>query len=410
MDEITAALAAITDELLATTPRALGDDELHERIIALQAERERLGVVVAEMLAQWDQRKLWRHDGSRSAAARLSRDTHTSRNRAHTEMARAHGIGRVPGVRAAVAARVMSLDHVDLFAAAHQPHRSAHYQRDEAGLIDKCRTLRHRDAHLLLQYWSNAVDDEIGLAPNLPKPSRLHVSTTIDGTVVLDGLLDAIDGAVVADELRRLERELYLEDQRLGVTRLRSERMAAALVVMARRSASTPEGSRRRAPWFTVLIGEHTFDQLCELANGAILRPQQLLPHLDDAMVESILFDGPSTVIAVSSRRTFVGAARRAIQVRDRRCRHTSGCDVPAAECDVDHIVPAAQGGRTSQFNGRLECRPHNRHADLHDHDQPPMPERNIDRLDELRARIRWRCRHLRSTDDEVHEPVGDAG
>jgi hypothetical protein len=399
------ALAAITDQLLAAGPHGLAGEKLHERIVAIQAERDRLGVVAAELLAQWDEGRVWRTDGSRSPAHRLSRDTHTSMRRGHSEMARAHGIGRVPGVRDAVVARVMSLDHVDLFAAAHQPHRSAHYERDEADLIAKCRTLRHRDAHHLLQYWSNAVDDEVGHVPPLPKPSRLHASTTIDGAVVLDGLLDAIDGSVVADELRRLERELYLEDQRTGVTRLRSERMAAALVVMARRSASAADGARRPAPLFTVLIGEHTFDHLCELANGTILRAQQLLPHLDDAMVESILFDGPSTVIAVSSRRTFVGAARRAIQVRDRRCTHTSGCDVPADRCDVDHIVPVAAGGRTTQFNGRIECRPHNRHADLHDHGQPPLPERAVDRLDELRARLRWRCRHLdRSADDEPAE------
>ncbi|MEX0847891.1 MAG: HNH endonuclease signature motif containing protein [Ilumatobacteraceae bacterium] len=401
MDDLTGALAAITDQLIAAGPHGLDHVSLHELIVTLQAERDRLGVAVADLLVQWDTRRMWRTDGSRSATHRLSRDTHTSVRTGHAELARAHAIARVPGVRDAVVARTMSLDHVELFARAHQPHRSAHYERDEADLIAKCTQLRYRDAYNLIQYWCSAVDDEVGHGPALPKPSRLHVSTTIDGTVVLDGLLDAIDGSVVADELRRLERELYLEDQRTGVTRLRSERMAAALVVMARRSASTPEDARRPAPLFTVLIGEHTFDHLCELANGTILRAEELLPHLDAALVESILFDGPSTVIAVSSRRAFVGAARRAIQVRDRRCQHRSGCDVPANQCDVDHIVPFSHGGVTSQFNARMECRPHNRHADLHDHGQVPLSERTVDRLDELRARLRWRCRHLTDADDE---------
>jgi hypothetical protein len=163
---------------------------------------------------------------------------------------------------------------------------------------------------------------------------------------------------------------------------------------MARRSATAPEHGRRPRPLFTVLVGERTLDRLCELSNGIVVTPGQLVAHLTEADIESVLFDGPSTVIAVSSRRTFTGAVRRAVQVRDRRCRHRSDCDTPADDCDVDHIVPASEDGPTSQFNGRLECKPHNRLAHLHDHDSEPMTPREITRLDELRAKIRWRCRN----------------
>jgi hypothetical protein len=83
--------------------------------------------------------------------------------------------------------------------------------------------------------------------------------------------------------------------------------------------------------------------------------------------------------------------------VRDRRCQHPSGCRTPAAECDVDHIHPASWGGPTSQWNARAECIPHNRLAHLHDPLPPytdPPPDRPLDRLDEIRARLRWRMRH----------------
>ena len=46
-------------------------------------------------------------------------------------------------------------------------------------------------------------------------------------------------------------------------------------------------------------------------------------------------------------RRFFRGALRRAIEVRDRRCTHPSGCDVPAERCDIDHIVPLAEAWRS---------------------------------------------------------------
>ena len=54
------------------------------------------------------------------------------------------------------------------------------------------------------------------------------------------------------------------------------------------------------------------------------------MPHLGVAEVETILFDGPFTVIAASTARSFTGRLRRAIEVRDRHCQHPSGCDVPA--------------------------------------------------------------------------------
>ncbi len=223
---------------------------------------------------------------------------------------------------------------------------------------------------------------------------------------MVSGVLDPVGGAVVLDELHRLEHDLYLADQRDGTTRTTAARRAAALVVMAQRSATSPAGGRPPRPLFTVLVGDAAFTELCELANGTIITPRQLVPWLGAAELETILFDGPSTVVSVSQRRTFTGAVRRAVEVRDRHCQHPAGCDIPADRCDVDHIVPHSSGGQTSQFNGRLECPPHNRHHDLHDHNAVPRPTRPITRLDELRARIRWRVIH----DDAVEGgAAGDA-
>lgn len=64
---------------------------------------------------------------------------------------------------------------------------------------------------------------------------------------------------------------------------------------------------------------------------------------------------------------------------------------MPASKCDVDHILPWVVHGETSQFNGRIECPPHNRIAELHDAGVPPRPPRRLTYLDVLRIRIRWR-------------------
>jgi hypothetical protein len=334
-------------------------------------------------------------------------------------------------VRDAVAAGVLSIDHLDLIGHVNTPERRHLFVRDEALLVRKCSELSYADGARVVRYWAGHADerladeraaaradetdldeDDVAAAPddaNAPPDtdadtrdagaqpvtgSRLHASRTLDEMLVIDGTLDAIDGTIVENELNRLAEEIRLADRKNGIERSPAQRRAAALVEMARRSATAPEHGRRPRPLFTVLVGERSLDRLCELSNGIVVTPTQLLPHLGEAEIESVLFDGPSTVISVSSRRTFAGAVRRAVQVRDRRCRHRSDCDVPADDCDVDHIVPHVKGGPTSQFNGRLECKPHNRLPHLHDHGETPMPPRELTVLDQIRAELRWRCRN----------------
>ena len=129
---------------------------------------------------------------------------------------------------------------------------------------------------------------------------------------------------------------------------------------------------------FTVLLGDDSVPRLCELANGAVIAPDRSSPISASAEMETILFDGPFTVIAASppaaSRADFVGRSKSATATANTPPAATSR----RRDCDVDHIVPFPDGGETSQFNGRLECRPHNRDATKHDHGAIPHPKRPV--------------------------------
>ena len=297
---------------------------------------------------------------------------------------------RVPAVTAAVSAGRVSTDHVDLLAraAGRAPGR---YADDEAMLIGHCTTLRFADAERVVTYWlHHAAHDDT--PADAGEGSGASVSETIDGTVIVDATLTGLDAHVFVDELRRLTTAQRLADVGIGVVRTARQHRAAALIEMAARSASTPAGARSPRPLFTVLIGDDTFRHLCETSAGRVISPGVLVPYLDTAAMEVVLFDDAATVISVSPRRSFTGALRRAIEVRDRHCQHPSGCDIPAERCDVDHIVPWTDGGRTDQFNGRLECPAHNRHRDLHDAPaEPPPTARGLTYLDHVRARLRWK-------------------
>ncbi len=389
-------LDAALAELAALDVDTLDDSELHDLVVAVHARRDRLGIIAATPLARWDGRGVWTGDGSRTAKSRLARDCHTSVTTAAVELRRARHLATMPHTAAAVTAGRLSLDHVDLLARANQPWRNSVFADHEAVLVDECAKLRYAQAVRLVDYWCHRADDIAAddTAQRDLDRSHLHASTTLDGAVVINGRLDAVGGAAVTAELSRLERLLYLADQRDGVVRTATQRRAAALIEMARRSAATPADAQRPKPLFTVLLGDDTFTKLCELANGAVVAPGALTPWLGDADMETVLFDGPTTIISVSRRRSFCGAVRRAVEVRDRHCQHPSGCDTPVDNCDVDHIVARVDGGPSCQFNGRLECTTHNRHPDKHDHGATAHPARPIDRLDELRAQLRWRYTH----------------
>jgi hypothetical protein len=308
-----------------------------------------------------------------------------------------------------VAAGHLSPDHVDLLGAANDGARRVVFAEHEAMLVEQCMTLRFDQTCRAVKHWRNRADADAaeGDTQRLHAGRSASVAATIDGMVDVRAWLDPIGGAAFKTELARLEHDLYLHDQRDGTLRTAAQRRADALVEMATRSATAPAGGRRPKPLFTVLLGDDTFTRLCELSNGQVITPGALTTWLDTAVLETVLFDGSTTVISVSKRRTFTGALRRAVQVRDRHCQHPAGCDVPADDCDVDHTVPYTDGGPTSQFNGRLQCPTQNRHPDKHDHNAIPLPPRPVTRLDELRARLRWRNLHENCDDDPDDEQIG---
>ena len=406
-------LSEAIDALLATDACELSDHALHELVVGLQRQQNRLAAATADAISAWDRRMVWADNGSRSAAVRLANETPSSVGSARTHVRRARRLRSMPGTAAALAAGRLSVDHVDLLAKANTPWRSHLFAEHEHSLVHQCTTLTFHDARKLLDYWCQRVDADgsDALGERQREAAHLNVSSTIDGMVVVNGTLDPISGSIVDNELHRLERELYLTDRRSDVVRTATQRRAAALVEMASRSASAHANGRRPKPLITTLVGDESLSHLCELANGTVISPGQLVAWMGTADLETVLFDGPSSVVSVSHRRTFTGALRRAVEVRDRRCQHPSGCNEAADRCDVDHIVPHADHGETSQFNGRLECPPHNRNSDRHDHDAAPLPSRPIDRLDELRCKIRWRVLHgIDADDDADHDGGDDAG
>ena len=220
---------------------ALTDAELDSELIALVRQRHRLDAEIARRAALWDRRSVWRGDGSRAPWARLSRTASVAPGTARGILRRGHAIARMPITAQAWTGGEIGSDHVELLADAASG-RAELFARDEAVLVGHCTQLTWGQSVKALRYWTFRADAELdrdGTAP--PRPGSLRLSTTYDGTVSGEFTLDPVAGATVGEALRRIERDLYRSDQRDGVIRTMSERLAAALVEMAVRSQTVPK-------------------------------------------------------------------------------------------------------------------------------------------------------------------------
>lgn len=374
-------LRTAINRLAGIDPARLSNQSLEALIVGLHREAARLVSVQAKVTAAFDLRRAWRDDGSRSMGAWLQRRCHTSGRASRAQVRRAKRLRGMPVTSTALAGGEIDDQHVGVLSQlAASPRRviAEAFMAAEEMLVGFAKELEFGDFVAACRHWEDVVDPDGSedQASDDVAARRLHVSETFRGNVVIDGFLDPISGAVFTTALRRIENELFQADWAAAkeihgdgtrgehLARTAAQRRADALVEMAKRAAIAPADGSRPRPLFVFHVGyESSARRMCELANGTVVPPGQLVAHLADADFERIVWGPGDRIISLSkTARFFTGGLRRVIQHRDRRCT-TEGCREPAENCDIDHIQPHTDGGETTQDNAQLKCPRHNRHA-----------------------------------------------
>jgi hypothetical protein len=368
LDDLTEAI----DRLSGSDPSTCADVESIQR---LHRELARLDAFVTEATAAFDAAGNWIPSCARNAVAWLATRCRMPRGQARRLVRRGRDLRRLPACRRAWADGDISAAQVDVIASLRDEATEDALARDEQMLVDQARTLRHESFVRAANYWRQLADPDGTEGEDERRRSRrdVYLSSSFGGMWLGKMTLDPISGSIVSEELERLERELFESDwadarSALGrdptsadLSRTPGQRRADALVEMATRSRTAPSGARRPVPLFTVVIDYETLrGRVCELAQGTALAPGSLIPWLDKAHVERVVFAPHRRIEVSATARLFSGATRRAIEVRDRECTHPY-CDVPARGCEVDHVLPFEAGGMTTEENGRLLCGYHNR-------------------------------------------------
>jgi len=366
------AVGRALDDLAAADPFTYSDPE---SIIEIQRQLAQYQCIASKAVAAFHDGKEWAPDGARTSVAWIDTRCHVPKSEARCQLRRGRALAHMPIVAKAWQNGDIGGAHVDILAKSCTPRTEAAFTRDEGLLVEKAKQLKFDEFSMVAAYWNQSADPDGASESDMERLARRAVTlnSSIDGMWFGQMKFDPISGAIVSDELERLEQELFEADwaaarERLGrepkiheLERTPAQRRADALVEMATRSKTAPADGHRPRPLFTFVVGYETFrGRISQLAQGQVLSPDSLLGWLDGADFERAVFrPGKRVEVSITSR-LFTGATRRAIELRDLQCTHDY-CDVPADDCQIDHIIPYTRGGPTDQGNGRAHCGFHNR-------------------------------------------------
>ncbi|MDP1807638.1 MAG: DUF222 domain-containing protein, partial [Acidimicrobiales bacterium] len=259
----------------------LTDAEIEEHAVA-SAELLRLAEAVqVAAIARLDTSGAWAPSGARSAAHYVGWKGRLPLPRAKALQRCARRLRHLPATAEAFAAGRLTVEHVRLLAHAQSKAPEA-FAADEARLVTLAGSLLFSRFETVIRYWICRHDPDGAEADAATQHAqrRVDCSATFEGTVVIDALLDPLTGAIVARELARLGHTACAAD----LARTPTQRRADALRLMAERSAAKPPDATEARVLLQVLAGHESVERLCELSNGTVLTPGQLLPvlHLAD--------------------------------------------------------------------------------------------------------------------------------
>ncbi|TMC99307.1 MAG: DUF222 domain-containing protein [Chloroflexi bacterium] len=275
---------------------------------------------------------------------------HMTSGAAAASVAVGRTMDRLPRSVEAVSQGEIGLAHVTVMARTAEALKD---RFDERPLIEYAREHTPGKFHFYCQHAKHAADAD-GYAEteaDQAQSRRLSLSSWIDGSMVLSGVLDAFGGAALRAALEPLAHRSGEHDKRE-----RGQRLADALVELA--SGGPHPASIQVTSSVETLLG---------LAGASAADMEFSLPISSkiverlacDCSVTRVLLDSESAVIDVGrAKRVVSGPARRALAARDGTCRWP-GCDRPASWTAAHHVVHWVHGGTTDLDNLILLCHRH---------------------------------------------------
>lgn len=163
------------------------------------------------------------------------------------------------------------------------------------------------------------------------------------------------------------------------LARTNAQRSADALCQIAADAINSNKPSAPVKRVHNICWTAETFEELCRRWTSAPAQPLDPgtynISDLDGNPIEATAAFADSLVSSIrrvvrstanvtinmgTETRLFTGLARLGVQLTATEC-YWPGCDIPTSKCQIDHLKPAARGGKTDQQNAFPACKNHNR-------------------------------------------------
>jgi hypothetical protein len=388
-----------TLEQLSSSIGGSSDDELTDRLRAIELEQRRLEAELALVVAESARRELHRDERHRSIASWLRSHTNwsgaqTSRRRRAAKLATT-----VPtAVRALFDGRI-GVAQFDELARARANPRCGDRLVDHADLlVEHCEQLSFEQSRVCVRRWE-ALADEDGAERD--RDGSVEQRTALVGTLGQGVVVSATGGSPLeAEEMtlifdRFVDHEFQLDcaerTERYGpdaptglLARTDAQRRFDAMLALFR-SAAGAEGSPVAAASIVlnVIVDELShrdalarhglglpvdddelaaqIDRRRETATGTPLLPDDLVRISFGHHMRTVVLSSSGVVVDWGrKRRLFSGPAREAAMLAALQCTRP-GCPIHGRHCEVDHLQEWCAGGPTDQANAGRICKHDNR-------------------------------------------------
>jgi hypothetical protein len=357
MHDALALLDLAADAVAMVDPQLCTVGELADAALAVQRHLDRMKGVHARIVSAADSARVWQGSGARNMADWLAGRTNTSYGDAASRVRLGEALDRSPELAQAV-------EQGDVTAASaetlHDTITKPPAGGDIKDLVQAVKGAGPRDAKAAAETFREIHSSETDAQAEERRAALRSVRSTpaTDGMVTTTVVLPSLWSREFHNAISHVAGKPGGE----GDTRTTEQRLADGLVQLCRAYAKGQVLGGREKPTILITIDAASFagatNEPGVTAQGDHI-PAHVVRHLaEHANLQRVLHAGAAIIDLGREVRYATDAQYKALLARDGGCRW-SGCHIPGAWCEVDHLVPWEDGGSSDLDNMGLLCSHH---------------------------------------------------
>jgi len=341
--------------LLEEAPKGL---DIGLEMVYLRQQIDSLELKFSELAAAFARTNYWDADGANTAIDWIRINCHMTGNAAADRVAVGEQLEQMVESAQAMQFGEIGFAHVTVMARTASAVGGAF---DEEKLLDMAREFSPGKLHYKCLHYRHSVQPNEYAAKQAEQVDerRIKLSTCDDGSLLINGVLDPVGGAIVRSALVPLARKSGEHDYRE-----RDQRMADALIEVVSMGGKQKVQLQVTSSIETLLglVGAPGADMEFSLPVSS----KTIERWACDCSVTRVLMQDSVVIDVGRAKRTISGPTRRALNARDGQCVWP-GCERPASWSDGHHLVHWIHGGTSDLDNLALLCLRH--HWKVHEGD-----------------------------------------